>query len=106
MTPQEAKTLALKVSICLRDNPDIECKKELPEHLWVKVSQPKHHCPLCELYFNTEGYCSPCPLGNCGHGSLHDIWADGDGDEDDRQVVMGKIVKLISAWEPKEVKNV
>jgi hypothetical protein len=108
MTQKEAKELTIEVWTYLAEHPEIECKWDLPDHLWDKICDFTAECPLCELFNVFRNDCPGCPLNthnvNCYlYGSPFSKWsAAGAGEEEIRARRAQDIVDIVSAWEPEE----
>lgn len=98
----EAKELCLEIWRCLRDNPYIDAKSNLPNEICLKIFKMRAWCPLCDIFDNCDG----CPLDkpicacSCDQQGDYVKWECATTDEE-RQIYAGKIVKVIEAWKPK-----
>jgi hypothetical protein len=107
MTPYEAKELTLELWRYLADHPELGSKFYLPDNIYNKIKTFFNKCPLCELFFNSDGICFGCPLQDCAEGSLYDSWSHAGA-----YVVLYKnkiairkeaaqgIVDIVQVWEP------
>jgi hypothetical protein len=107
MTKQEVKELTLKVWEYLWAHPEIVSKAGLPKELWEKIEDMNGECPLCEA-IRIGSRCKGCPLYEAHEScyedkSAYDRWFASDTkDSETRKEAAGRIVEIVSAWEPEE----
>jgi hypothetical protein len=109
MTQKEAKEISLEVWRYLAKHPECFSKDVLPDELWEKIHDLTSECPLCELFY-IDDFCPGCPLDtageNCLDRSAYQRWAESALDDTEtRRKTATRIVKIISAWKPKEESN-
>ncbi|MDR1325281.1 MAG: hypothetical protein LBK00_04510 [Treponema sp.] len=108
MKKKEAKALSLEVWTYRAEHPELDNKHDLPPALWEKIAGLKGFCPLCELFRNSGSLCQDCPLNKAGErcaalGSAYNRWETSKfSDAKTSGEAAGRIVKIISAWEPEE----
>lgn len=109
LTKKRAKAISLEVWRCLRDNPAMMTKSDLPKRIYSKIKDMDYECPLCNLpdHFLCSGYgmsqpngCPLYPLRRnqycaCGH---YKKWRN-EKKQSQRKIHAAAIVKLIEAWE-------
>jgi hypothetical protein len=104
MTQKEAKELTLELWRYLAEHPECDAKESMPRDLYKRIKPLLNKCPLCELFVGKD--CEGCPLQEADEQcaqehSAYDIWAFG-GTDFYREEGAGRIVEIVSAWEPEE----
>ena len=94
LTKKKAKKICLEIWECLRDNPEIDTKMDLPKKLFNKIKEMRGECPLCDYMSCSDG----CPLQTY-HSGCHDFenWCDALTKRG-RKKHAGIIVKKVKAW--------
>ncbi len=97
MTAKQAKDLSLEVWRYLRDHPEIQRKRYLPDKIYSKIGLMICECPLCEYYCQVS--CSHCILDSeCSSDGSYEKWLKAKTKKT-RAKYADKFVKKIESWE-------
>ncbi len=106
MQAQQAKEEALLVWKYLAEHPEITRKIDLPDDLYIIITDYCGECPLCEYFKIRDSEstcerpdCSKCPLKSCDEEySAYYVWLSAK-DTEKRKQAAEAIVKAIEEWE-------
>jgi hypothetical protein len=107
LTQKTAKELTLGVWRYLEEHPGRRPKARSAGRIVEQENEPKDWGPLCDLLMSEGAYCGLCPLfkaegKDCGDsGSAYKDWEQAQTNSD-RERSAGRIVTILSAWEPEE----
>ncbi len=102
LTKEEAKSISKEVWWYLKEYPEIDQMKSLPESTFRKIKTFWRMCALCDYMIDNDLTCSDfCPLQHCGEESMFVNWWDAKTD-DARRKYATQIYDAINNWDVTE----